>query len=321
MFGKFMNNYYYGKSGKGDYQKEDMPQNRWQLFWEMLRIRLSSLLRLNLMYVIAWIPALIVITINAINVFTVWGNMTEENIAQLAGAPQYFLMSALLWLIPCITITGPFTAGASYITRNWARDEHAFIWSDFKDAIKENWKQALLISFITSLMPIILYICWTFYGAQAQTSVLYVIPQVLSLMVVLVWMMSLMYTYPMMVTYKLTFRNLLRNAMLLTIGRLPQTAGLKLLTLIPAVIAFLVAYFASFQWAMLGILLWYILIGFTLSRFIHASYSNAVFDRYINSKLEGVKVDRGIYKPDEEEDDENINAAIPNITDNQDDKQ
>ena len=49
MFGKMMNRYYYGKSGKGDYTKEDLPQTRWQLFWEMLRVRLSGLVRLNLM--------------------------------------------------------------------------------------------------------------------------------------------------------------------------------------------------------------------------------------------------------------------------------
>ena len=42
MFGKMMNRYYYGKSGKGDYTKEDLPQTRWQLFWEMLRVRLSG---------------------------------------------------------------------------------------------------------------------------------------------------------------------------------------------------------------------------------------------------------------------------------------
>ena len=28
MFGRFMNNYYYGKSGKGDFRKEDLPETR-----------------------------------------------------------------------------------------------------------------------------------------------------------------------------------------------------------------------------------------------------------------------------------------------------
>ena len=41
-----------------------------------------------------------------------------------------------LLLVPCLTLTGPFTTGVAYVTRNWARDEHAFIWSDFIDTVK-----------------------------------------------------------------------------------------------------------------------------------------------------------------------------------------
>ena len=67
------------------------------------------------------------------------------------------LFKVLIWLIPCIAITGPFTSGLSYITRNWARDEHAFIWSDFKDAVKANWKQGLVLSAITSVLPMLVY--------------------------------------------------------------------------------------------------------------------------------------------------------------------
>ena len=31
MFGKLMNNFDYGKSGKGDCREEDLPKNSWQL--------------------------------------------------------------------------------------------------------------------------------------------------------------------------------------------------------------------------------------------------------------------------------------------------
>ncbi|NLC32709.1 MAG: hypothetical protein GX781_05385, partial [Clostridiales bacterium] len=61
MFGKFMNNYYYGKSGKGDYQKQDLPGTRWQLFWEMLCVRLAGLFRLNLVTAIAWLPMMYIL--------------------------------------------------------------------------------------------------------------------------------------------------------------------------------------------------------------------------------------------------------------------
>ena len=139
MFSKWMNSFYYGKSGKGDYTPENLPTNRWQLFWEMLRVRLSALVRLNLMYVLPWLPTMIVLMIGALSFLTSLNNMVDSGemiaVGELLGG---VVAPTLLLLVPCITITGPFTSGVCYVTRNWARDEHAFIWSDFKDAVKEN---------------------------------------------------------------------------------------------------------------------------------------------------------------------------------------
>ena len=183
MFGRLMNNYYYGKSGKGDFRKEDMPKNRWELFMDTLRTRFSGLVRLNLMYMVIWLPTMIVMlltfvagisNLNTISDRPQEGTLkqrseesadeetasmyTEERIAELEKEDvsmtlQSTIHLTLLILIPCIAITGPATAGVTYVTRNWARDEHAFIWADFKDAVKENWKQSLVISFITGADP------------------------------------------------------------------------------------------------------------------------------------------------------------------------
>ena len=69
MFGRMMNNYYYGKSGKGDFRKDDMPETRMQLFWDTLKTRLAGLFRLNLLYMLIWLPAMIVILVNAGNLW------------------------------------------------------------------------------------------------------------------------------------------------------------------------------------------------------------------------------------------------------------
>ncbi len=311
MFGKMMNSYYYGKSGKGDYRKEDLPKNRWQLFWEMLRIRFAGLIRLNLMYAVAWLPVILVSLFSFMALYT--GLIPVDGAGQPIGQTAEQLQTTfssvmyvwLFMLIPCILITGPFTAGISFVTRNWARDEHAFIWSDFKDAVKENWKQALGISAITSVMPLILYVCWTFYGQMSAQSYFFIVPQMLATVLTLVWFMSLIYMYPLMVSYKLKFKDLLRNGVLLAIGRLPQSLGIRLLSWTPVAIAAIAVYFFNqTQWAMLGILLYYLLIGFGLSRFIAASYSNAVFDRFINSRIEGAPVNRGLSQEDDDEDDD-----------------
>lgn len=311
MFGKMMNNYYYGKSGKGDYRKEDLPKNRWQLFWEMLRIRFSALMRLNLMYMVVWLPAMIVMMIGATSALTSLGEIAASaegvvDVQLLMQTLNGILTSTLVLLIPCIAITGPFTAGVCYVTRNWARDEHAFIWSDFKDAVKENWKQGLVISAITSVMPLVIYVCWNFYSAMSAQHPLMFVPQVLTAMIGLVWLMALTYFYPLMISYKLRMRDLFRNGFLLGVARFPQTLGIRLLHLVPAIIALVCAYFFASIWAVLGLFMYYVLLGFGLSRFVTASFTNAVFDRFINSRIEGAVINRGLSQEtdDDDEDDE-----------------
>ena len=328
MFGKMMNRYYYGKSGKGDYTPEDLPQTRWQLFWEMLRVRFSALIRLNLMYAVAWLPVIYVIgrgillwysgVVNLADAQAQMeaGEMTAEALAQLSlsfsDALKGLALQTLLLLVPALAITGPFTAGVAYITRNWARDEHAFIWSDFWEAVKGNWKQALLTSFITGLMPLVLYVSVAFYGGQAAQNMLFIVPEVICITVVIVWMCSLMYMYPQRVTYRLRYRDLVRNSVIMTIGRLPMTVGLKLMSLLPAAICAAVALFTPYmQYALIALLLYYVVVGFGLSRFVGASYANAMFDRYINPNVEGAQIGRGLYTETDDEDEDEDQPAEP----------
>lgn len=305
MFSKWMNSFYYGKSGKGDYTPENLPTNRWQLFWEMLRVRLSALVRLNLMYVVPWLPTMIVLMIGALSFLTSLNNMVDSGemiaVGELLGG---VVAPTLLLLVPCITITGPFTSGVCYVTRNWARDEHAFIWSDFKDAVKENWKQSLVISFITSLVPLMLYVCWNFYGSMANSNAFMVVPQVLTMMIGLMWCLGVTYFHPLIVSYKLRMRDVIRNGMLLAVARLPMSIGLRLLHALPMIIGVVLMLFVSPMYCMLGLFAYYLLIGFSLSRFVTASYTNAVFDKYINAKIEGAVVNRGLYVPDDDDEDE-----------------
>ncbi len=304
MFGKMMNNFYYGKSGKGDFRKEDLPENRWQLFGSMLRIRFSGLVRLNLIYMLCWLPTIIVL---AMDFFMLLLGPDPESGMTVTDFSLGIVWQTCLLMIPCLLITGPFTAGVSYVTRNWARDEHAFVWSDFKDAVKENWKQSLVVSAITSVLPTLVYVCSSFYGQLANTNgAFFILPEVLVIVAAVMWLMALMYIYPMIVTYKMKLGAIIRNAFLLVIGRLPQTVGIKLLTLLPLVIGFVVGYCipSTLPYVIPIEALYYILLGYSLSRFVQASYSNAVFDKYINKRIEGAEVDRGLYKDPDADDGE-----------------
>ena len=373
MFGRMMNNYYYGKSGKGDFRKDDMPETRMQLFWDTLRTRLSGLCRLNLLYMLVWIPTAIVLLLNLSNLwnriqteatisqydYTEYVELLKERnlevglseeeynqlretlqerdriysdtsyeayleriegqggepltqeqfqAVQVSGASelQNGLFRMLLILFPCIAITGPFTAGLCYVTRNWARDEHAFIWTDYRDAIKANWKIPLLLSTITGVLPVLIYQGWITYGRLANQNTLLVIPQMLVVMIGVIWALCITYMHPLTVTYDLKVKGVLRNGMLLGVARLPFSVGIRLLHCVPSLIAFAAVWFFGLD-PLLGLLLlcgYYMLIGFGLSRFITASYTNAVFDRYINSRIEGAKVNQGLRETEDFDDEE-----------------
>lgn len=335
MFGKWMNNYYYGKSGKGDFSKNDLPHNRRELFSDTLKTRLSALFRINLLYMLIFLPAMIVILINGINTLNHFTTIrviekndysgyvemlaeqeqevqiTEEEYNQLKEANiQYkdvvdsVMLHMLLLLIPCIAITGPFTAGLSYVTRNWARDEHAFIWTDFKDAVKENWKQSLVLSVITSFIPLTVYLGWTFYGQMAANNAIMAVPQVLIVLVGIIWAISITYMHPMVVTYELKMKDVIRNGLLLGVARLPMSVGIRLLHCLPAVLCGLIIYFWNPWYGAMILFGYYVLIGFALSRFITASYTNSVFDKFINPRIEGARVNQGIYKDEDDDDDD-----------------
>ena len=364
MFGKMMNNYYYGKSGKGDFRREDMPETRMQLFKETLRTRFASLIRLNLLYALIWLPAMFVIfrfcslvysSINDINVYSatyqeytdwttannidayseqefnlrkgeaavilrdydlylkVYPGTTQEQFAELCSSETSFWDSVselvfiyLLILIPCIAITGPFTAGLSYVTRNWARDEHAFIWADYKDAIKGNWKIPLVISSITGLVPLLVFECWRFYGNLANSNAIMAIPQVIAIVCGAFWSISVTYMYPLTVTYDYKLKDVLVNGIKFGEFRLPFSIGIRLLHCVPLVIFFLAQYLFGMDMMMAVIILgvYYILIGFSLSRFITASYTNAVFDRFLNSRIQGAKVNQGLKETDDDDEDD-----------------
>ena len=332
MFGRMMNSFYYGKSGKGDFKKEDLPKNRWQLFWEMLRVRFSGLCRLNLMTVVAWLPLIILVGYCVSTLFNLvmvtsdyqtylttgdLGNLTEEQVAALKDMEistltvnmlYQTLSTFCLWAIPCIAITGPVQAGMAYVTRNWSRDEHAFIWSDFKDAVKENWKQGLGVSAITSLLPIIIYICYQFYGDMARNNMIFIVPQMLIVTLGILWSLGLVFMYPMMVSYKVKFGTLIKNSIMMAVARLPQTAGVRLVMLVPALIALIVFYFTGSLFALLFLAAYYIIIGYALVRFVFASFTNGVFDRFINSHMEGVQINRGLASEEDLDEDEDENA-------------
>ena len=293
-----INNFYYGKAGRADYTPDQMPTTRVQLFFEMLRIHFSGLFGMNLAYLLFCLPAIAWAMLNL---------LTLNAQVELGSSPEVlggFVQAFLVIMIPCLGLCGVGAPGLMYVMRNWARDQHAFTLSDFKDHIKGNWKQGLCVGLINGFMTLTAYVGYIFYGQQSAQSIAFVVPQMLTLMLCLFWWMINMVIYPMMVTYDMKLIQLIRNSAIIVLARLPWALLIFVISLLPAIAAIFSFFFLSNLIVLLVVALLYLLVGFALTGLGYASFANATFDKLINPRIEGAPVGMGMRDPSLDDDDE-----------------
>ncbi len=294
IIGKFFGAGRFNRAPQRDFRPEDLPETRVKLFFDALRIRWSAMVGLNLLYLLFWLPAILWSGINLLSMQQLLVSAAEGT--DLTAQLSSLLFTYLLILWPLVALTGPFTAGVSYVSRNWARGEHSFVASDFFEHARKNWKQALVVSTITGALPLLTYLLWRFYGQLAQdVSWLFFLPELVVFMVVFVWILMLEVVYMLMVTYRLTLRQLLGNAARLALGRLPLFVGIRVLTLLlPAVMLISFLFYTGQSTFLLTVGgFFYMVFGIALNRLLYASLSNAVCEQFINPKI-GAPVNIGM---------------------------
>ena len=282
-----MNSYFYGKAGQADFTPDQLPKNRLELFFTVLRGQLGKLVQLNLLYDLFCLPLIVWVGLN----FMVLTNSLESD-PSFSVIGSGLFSTFLLGLIPCMLVMGLGSAGQIYPLRNWARDQHSFMLSDFKDSFKENWKKGLVLGLINGLSLPMVYIGSVFYGSQASSNLFFVVPQVFVIVAGTVWWMMNMVSFPMVISYDMKLSQIIRNSLLIAVARLPWSVlFLALTTLVPMALAVFVPY------AALVLVLYYLLIGFSVNGLIYASYANSCFDHYLNPRIEGAKVGQGLRDP------------------------
>ena len=209
------------------------------------------------------------------------------------------LVLSLMIAIPLFAIASVGRPGMMYVLRNWARDDHSFMWQDFREAIKDNWKQSLPLGIMNGLSFLLFFVAWTTYADfAARSSWLFGIAQGLMLVLLIIWWMMNEVIYVMMVTYQMKLFTLIRNSVLMVVARLP----IAFLILLGSVgFPFLIMMIPFAPYNILVIVIIYLLIGFAFTGFVQASFANSCFDRYLNPRIEGAEVNKGLYVPDEEE--------------------
>ncbi len=216
-----------------------------------------------------------------------------------------------------LMLTGPFTAGFTYVIRNYAKQEHTFIVSDFFEHAKKNWKFGLLTSVLSYLVMYLLLQALVFYNGFFISSglplgVLYTVFAVVSILLII---MSF-YVYPILVTFKMKYRTVLKNAWTFAVLKLPQ--NLIIFVLLFAINAGLF-YLSFFVWMLPEI--WFILMAFFLTGFTAFTanyYIWHVLDKYIVRLVTPKKDDDRIFTDEEHLEDDDFDDYVEDNYDEND---
>ena len=178
--------------------------------------------------------------------------------------------------------------GATYILRNIVRGEPVFIWSDYFYAIKRNLKQGFLMGLLDALVIFLLgfdiMTLWNTTGSFIADVCFFGI----CALIILYFFMRF-YIYLMLVTFDLSIRKILKNALIFTMLGIKR--NLMALLGIILLVAFNIVLFFAFSATPLGIAIPLILpfiyfLSFTAFTSAYAAYP--IIDRYMIAPYVGV---------------------------------
>lgn len=130
----------------------------------------------------------------------------------------------------------PFIGGLTFVTRNYAREEHTFIFSDYMDAVKQNWSTFLLDGILCYVVTVLLSVAIPFYWNSGKNGILSAIASGLCIVIALLFLFSQYYVPVMIVTFNLKLHQILKNSLIFAILGLGRNL---LLTLLLGILFFL----------------------------------------------------------------------------------
>lgn len=218
----------YTKEGPG-VSKNAPEKHRFFLFFELFFRKFSKLVWLNIIYFVTLIPLMLGLYLS-VQINPVITNAIANNTLEgMGGVPLFVFTGDIVGIgliILSIFITGPATAGFTYVIRNFQREEHAWVFSDFREHFRKNYKQGVLIGLIDVVAAVLLYVAFVFYVymmpvQMPDLAMLSTVGATIVTIIAVAFVVMHFYIYVMMVTFQLTLKQLLRNALLFTFARLP----------------------------------------------------------------------------------------------------
>lgn len=283
-----LKNLFYPKPAPEDLPPQERPKTRKELFRQTFGNYWSWFFAINLFCFLFYLPA------------SVWtemslGSLVADESASFQGSS--FMGAYLLGLSVCLFLTGPMLAGVTRLMRNWSRGEPCMRWQTLFGGMKQNFGQSLLFSLIEGLLPLAAYSALNYYGGLGDGGGIgyYALYGFIGL-VLFFALMARQTIYTLMVTYRLRFGQILKDAVLLSFLELPKSLLTLLVNLLPLGVFALLLWLLPGYTGLLTILAlaYYALFGIALERFVSASFANYAVEKHVNVQLPGARVDIGL---------------------------
>lgn len=298
------------KEGPGVYPDEP-PKGPFGTFFAVLGRKFWKIVTINLMYIVLSLPAFLLTFFGASFVVqSFFPNLTAESLADVLEKSgialqegitfldfaniqilQIYIMTAMLLVGLHLVIVGPVHAGIVYILRNYSREEHAFVWMDFKEHARSNLKQSLITSGISLVFTVLFVINYAFYNMNLVlgSNLLRIFLQTVIVILFLLWCMMQIYLYPMMITFELKTKQLLRNCLMFSILRLPLNilillASFIILFVIPGILLFL-----GYGLSVLAAFLWYFFFAIGFNLFLTTFFAYRALDKHMISRIKAAE--------------------------------
>jgi uncharacterized membrane protein YesL len=140
----------------------------------------------------------------------------------LEVATDFFLLN-LMWLVACLPVVTifPSTAAMFGVVRDWVRQREGSLTRTFVARFRENFGQSLLIGVVWTVFGVALVL--DFLVANQLSYWPSVVMKSVLVLASSVYAFGSVFLFPVMVHYDTDWKTVIKNSLLLSIGRLPIT--------------------------------------------------------------------------------------------------
>jgi uncharacterized membrane protein YesL len=140
----------------------------------------------------------------------------------LEVATDFFLLN-LLWLVACLPVVTifPSTAAMFGVVRDWVRKKEGSLTRTFVARFRENFGQSLLIGVVWTVFGVALVL--DFLVANQLSYWPGIVMKSVLVLASSVYAFGSVFLFPVMVHYDTDWKTVIKNSLLLSIGRLPTT--------------------------------------------------------------------------------------------------